>query len=78
MNHVVMFHFPQEENGYLSNWYKRNFTVGETTYCCVEQYMMEQKAILFHDYLTADEIMKATTPDQMQKLGRQVQNFIPL
>ena len=72
---IMRFHKPDEENGYLSNWYIRNFTIAGKTYCCVEQYMMEQKALLFNDYEIANQIMAQTDPQEMQKLGRQVENF---
>ena len=72
---IVRFHNPADENGCLSNWYMSNFEVGGKKYCCVEQYMMEQKALLFHDDAAAQQIMATTDPAEMQKLGRGVKGF---
>ena len=72
---MIRFHKPEEENGYLSNWYMSSFSLDDKTYCCVEQYMMERKAIMFANYDIAEQIMKTTDPQTMQKLGRTVTNF---
>lgn len=45
--HYACFHRPEEENGYMSNWHMRDFSLDGKTYCCVEQYMMERKALIF-------------------------------
>ena len=44
---IPTFGFPEEENGYLSNWYLSDFVMGEIHFSSVEQYMMYQKAITF-------------------------------
>lgn len=72
---LIRFHKPEEENGYLSNWYMSNFTLGDKTYCCVEQYIMEQKALMFADLIAAEQIMQTTDPQTMQSLGRSVKGF---
>lgn len=72
---VVRFHKPEETNGYLSNWYPSEFTVQGKTYCCSEQYMMEQKALLFGDAAMAGKIMQTRDPQEMQDLGQAVLNF---
>lgn len=33
---VITFHNPDEENGYLSNWYLSDFTVGDVKYTSME------------------------------------------
>ncbi|MCQ2355359.1 MAG: NADAR domain-containing protein [Clostridia bacterium] len=76
--HVLRFHLPDEENGYLSNWYKCNFTVDGKTYNCVEQYMMEQKALIFQDFEMSEKIMQTDDQKTMQDLGRLVKNFVPV
>lgn len=78
MFQFVFFHKPEEENGYLSNWYMRDFSIDGKTYCCAEQYMMEQKALLFADYASAEKIMQTNDPQEMQSLGRGVSNFVPV
>lgn len=59
----------------LSQWHFVQFQVKGTTYICPEQYMMEQKALLFQDTETASKIMKTNNPAEHQKLGRQIKNF---
>lgn len=78
MFQFVCFHKPEEENGYMSNWYMRDFKIDGKTYCCAEQYMMEQKALLFADFASANKIMQTNNPQEMQKLGRGVANFVPV
>ena len=69
------FHFFY--NGYLSNWADVSFINSETfiLYNCSEQYMMHQKALLFHDVETAKAIMIKKHPREQKELGRQVKNF---
>ena len=38
------FHKPDEEYGYLSNWYITDFTIDGRVFSSMEQYMMYQKA----------------------------------
>lgn len=45
----ICFHKPEEENGYLSNWYQSGFSFRGTDFSSVEQYMMYRKAIMFGD-----------------------------
>ncbi len=63
----------------LSNWTKSVFTVqyffDEFTYNCGEQMMMHLKALTFHDYIIAEQIMKCDNPKDIKALGRQVKNF---
>ena len=54
LNRVICFHNPDEENGYLSNWYKSDFILYNNKYSSIEQYMMHQKALLFDDVKTAE------------------------
>ena len=44
---IVCFHNPNEENGYLSNWYPSKFTVNDVDFSSMEQYMMYKKAVCF-------------------------------
>ena len=72
---VVCFHNPDEENGYLSNWYPSRFEVGGVAYTSLEQYMMHQKAVCFRDAAAAEQIMRTDDPARIKELGRQVANF---
>ena len=44
MNEIVKFYGPDEENGYLGNWYKADFLLDGRVFSCVEQYMMFKKS----------------------------------
>ena len=54
---IICFHNPEEENGYLSNWYFSNFIVNGIEFSSMEQYMMYKKAMCFHDENIAEQIM---------------------
>ena len=49
MRHIICFHNPEEENGYLSNWYPSPFEKDGISFAHMEQYMMYQKALQFQD-----------------------------
>lgn len=72
---VVCFHEPNGVNGYLSNWYKVNFTCRYTEFTSSEQYMMWAKAVLFEDFHTAEKILHNNSPAAVKAFGREVQNF---
>ena len=44
MTDIICFHNPDEENGYLSNWYPSRFVVDDVEFSSMEQYMMYRKA----------------------------------
>ena len=72
---IRCFHNPDEENGYLSNWYLSNFKIGSTQFSSMEQYVMYQKAIVFNDTKSAKKILEATDVSKIKALGRQVSNY---
>lgn len=72
---VICFHNPDEDNGYLSNWYLSRFTINGTTFFSMEQYMMYCKAVCFGDTATAAQIMATDDVSKIKALGRQVSNF---
>lgn len=72
---VICFHNPNEENGYLSNWYPSQFTVEKKTFSSMEQFMMYRKAILFGDEVVATNILATHDASQIKVLGRQVSNY---
>lgn len=72
---MICFHNLDEENGYLSNWFLSEFTVGGITFSSMEQYMMYEKAILFKDQTTAEKILQTDDVAKIKALGRTVQNF---
>lgn len=72
---VIGFRYPEEENGYLSNWYISYFEFDGIEYSSLEQYMMHQKAIYFGDEDIAEEILSTDDPSEIKALGRKVSNF---
>ena len=71
---VICFHNPDEENGYLSNWYLSHFTVNGIDFSSMEQFMMYQKACRFHDEKIANDILHTDNVAEIKKLGRKVHN----
>ena len=71
---VICFHNPDEENGYLSNWYLSHFTVKGIDFSSMEQFMMYQKACRFHDEKIANDILHTDNVAEIKKLGRKVHN----
>jgi len=59
----------------LSQWYPCEFIKDDVVYSTAEQYMMAQKALLFQDIKTYNEIMAAGHPKKYKALGRKVENF---
>lgn len=72
---MICFHNPDEENGYLSNWYPSMFVVDGIPFSSMEQYMMYEKAILFEDHITAEKILETDDVAEIKALGRIVRNF---
>ena len=76
-----MFFWGHTENGNtvtkacFSQWYSCQFKYDDITYFTAEQFMMAQKALLFHDIETYHEILKAKHPKQYKSLGRKIINF---
>lgn len=62
-------------NGPFSQWEPSIFVMDGVEYNCCEQYMMAEKARLFGDEGTLDEILEAEDPGRQKALGRQVSNF---
>ena len=67
---VIGFHNPDEVNGYFSNWYMVNFTVGDMSFSSMEQYMMYRKAICFHDGEIATKVLASDDVAEIKNLGR--------
>lgn len=74
-NKIICFHNPNEENGYLSNWYMSGFACDDVSFSSMEQYMMYQKSITFNDYDIAKDIMETDDVAQIKALGRKVHNY---
>lgn len=72
---IVCFHNPNEDNGYLSNWYPSKFTVDDVNFSSMEQYMMYKKAVCFRDKDTADRILATNDVAKIKALGRLVADY---
>lgn len=72
---VVCFHNPNEENGYLSNWYLSAFTVAGVAFSSMEQFMMYQKAKCFGDEAVASQILNTENVSHIKELGRLVSGY---
>lgn len=75
MSGIICFHNPEEENGYLSNWYLSEFTYADRRFSSMEQYMMYKKAICFNDTKIAAAILKTEDVAKIKALGRQVSGY---
>ncbi len=72
---VICFHNPDEENGFLSNWYSSHFLVNDNKFTSMEQYMMYKKAVTFNDEKIANEILSITDVAEIKRLGRLVSGY---
>lgn len=75
MQKYICFHNPDEENGWLSNWYLSDFNVDGISFSSMEQYMMYKKAELFCDNEIKNEIMSISDVAKIKALGRKVGNY---
>lgn len=74
MKEEFIFYFGSDS--VFSHWYKCNFVIDGRKYCCVEQYIMYRKAILFNDLEIANKILRSSDPQRHRYLGKQVAGFI--
>ena len=72
---ILCFHNPEEENGYLSNWYPSAFAVDGVAFSSMEQYMMYKKAERFGDASAMAQILATDDAAQIKALGRAVTNY---
>ncbi len=72
---IICFHNPDEENGYLSNWYPVKFTVDSVAFSSMKQFMMYKKAVYFGDYNIAKRILASNDVAYIKELGRLVSNY---
>ena len=75
MKKIIGFHNPEEEYGFLSNWYLSDFVIDGMKFSSMEQYMMYSKAILFNDKEVASQIMNTTDVEMIKALGRKVSGY---
>ena len=59
----------------FSQWWLSSFEVDNVIYKTAEHWMMAKKAELFNDNEILAKIIKANSPAEAKKLGRQVKNY---
>lgn len=72
---VICFHNPDEEKGYLSNWYPSPFALAGVAFSSMEQYMMYRKAVCFGDDKVAAQILVTEDVAEIKTLGRLVSGY---
>lgn len=72
---IICFHNPDEENGFLSNWYLSDFSINGISFTSMEQYMMHQKAVCFQDENIAEQILATKDVAKIKELGRCVSGY---
>lgn len=76
INYLIGFYSEKDpETGYLSNWYKCNFTIDGIEFSSSEQYLMYMKAVTFKDRVQKEAIMATDDLATIKACGRKVQNF---
>ena len=59
----------------FSNFHKSPFEYNSQEYHCSEQFIQEQKALLFNDTATAEQIMISTTALECKEKGKEIKGF---
>jgi ribA/ribD-fused uncharacterized protein len=59
-----------------SNWYTSTFALKGRVYCCVEQWMMAEKARLFGDERAEGLILATKDPSKHKRLGKEVKGYV--
>ena len=72
---IICFHNPDEENGFLSNWYLSEFIIDNQKFTSMEQYMMYKKAMCFNDSEIAKQIIEIDDVAKIKELGRKVSGY---
>ena len=72
---VICFHNPNEENGFLSNWYLSDFSSDGMNFTSMEQFMMYKKAFYFQDNVIAEQILDTQDVARIKELGRFVSGY---
>ncbi|KUJ61500.1 hypothetical protein AR687_12525 [Flavobacteriaceae bacterium CRH] len=59
----------------FSQWWLSSFEVDKVIYKTAEHWMMAKKAELFNDHEVLEKIIKAHSPAEVKKFGREVKNY---
>ncbi len=74
--YAVFFHKPDEENGYLSNWYPARFELDGISFSSTEQYIMYRKCMIFGDEKAAKAVLETDDPSTQQNIGKKAKGYI--
>ena len=72
---IIGFHNPEEEYGFLSNWFLSDFRLDNISFTSMEQFMMYRKALCFHDQAIAKQILATDDVARIKELGRLVSGY---
>ena len=72
---IIGFHNPEEEYGFLSNWFLSDFRLDSISFTSMEQFMMYRKALCFHDQAIAKQILATSDVARIKELGRLVSRY---
>lgn len=72
---IIGFHNPEEEYGFLSNWFLSDFRLDNISFTSMEQFMMYRKALCFHDQAIAKQILATSDVARIKELGRLVSRY---
>lgn len=72
---IIGFHNPEEEYGFLSNWFLSDFRLDNISFTSMEQFMMYRKALCFHDQAIAKQILATSDVARIKELGRLVSGY---
>ena len=75
MSSFITFWKPNEDNGYLSNWYPCEFQYHNIIFKSSEQAFMYMKAELFGDEQSMKELINTSDPKLCKEIGRSVFPF---
>ena len=73
MQEQFIFYFGAES--IFSHWYKCSFIIDNQIYCCIDQYLVYKKALLFNDSEIAHKVFNSSDPKRHRYLGRDVKYF---
>jgi ribA/ribD-fused uncharacterized protein len=59
----------------FSQWYASPFTIDDVRYPTAEHFMMASKAKLFSDEVALEKILRAKSPAEAKRIGREVLGF---
>ncbi len=69
------FHKPEEQNGFLGNWYMSDFTLDNIKFSSMEQYIMYRKCMIFEDSSSAQKIMRTSNPAEQKEIARNATGY---